>query len=161
MERRWKAVPAGDNSEVYVAETTPADRTPIGSPKGPAASSGPRPDFPGTTGGARGSKTEEEAQNLYEEWVRGDLNHTAALVLLGLALLTAGFWTQISAFLAALFAPSWAKFCTLFALACFGAAIYPWLRPVHGHVKERRRGLKAQLEVCSNPAKTICANVVR
>ncbi len=91
---------------------------------------------------------------LYEEWVQGDPNHTAALVLLGLALLTAGFWAQISSFLAALLAPSWAKFCTVIALGCFGAAaaIYPWLRPVHGHVKERRKGLNEQLQVFTVPA---------
>ncbi len=149
MERRWKPVPAGDNTEVYVAEGAPNDRTPIDSPKRSPLGPGTQPDFRT----ARDSnRDEEEAQNLYEEWVRGDPNHTAALVLLGLALMTAGFWGQISSFLAALLAPSWAKFCTLIALGCFGAAIYPWLRPVHGHVKERRKGLNEQLQVCTDPA---------
>lgn len=82
-------------------------------------------------------------ETLFEEWVQGDPNHTAALILLGVTLLAVALWHWIGW----LFAPTWEKFCGIAALSCLISALYPWVSPLQNRLHAHRTTLKGRIEV--------------
>jgi hypothetical protein len=88
-----------------------------------------------------------QRHSMYADWLRGDAQYTASLVLMGLLALLIGFWREIAAFLVAALAPSWGKFTGLCASISLVAGLYPWLVPLYLRLKTRRGRLMAQLKV--------------
>lgn len=80
---------------------------------------------------------------LLEEWVQGDPNHTAALLLLGVTLLAVAHWHWIGW----LFAPTWEKFCGVVAVSCLATALYPWLSPLQSRLHAHKTTVKEKMQV--------------
>jgi hypothetical protein len=155
MARRWKTTPAedvGPSLEERPTTLRPGTQgngiTVVGSHAVAPTSSRPKADT--SHGNGLQASTLREAkymETLYEEWVQGDPNHTAALFLLGMTLLVVAYWHHISYWLAKLFTPSLETIFGLASFICFFSALYPWVAPVQDHLLARKSGVKAKMEV--------------